>query len=328
MISIKKYNHKMKKIWDNFIDCSNNGTMFHKQSFLSYHQKRRFNNHSLLFYYRNNLIAALPGVLIKTNNNTIFRSHPGASFGGFVILKDISFQLIQQILSALETYLIKIGVNSILFISSPNVYFKKEDQSLNYLLSWNKYLTIERYISHYTNLTTSDITYKIIKKRKQRYIKKIIDKKIFTITESTCFDVFYKLLIQSKKKYNSLPTHSLEELNKLKSIFPQHIQLFVSMFNQDIVGGTVLFYLNSHSCLVFYNTVSDKHNDTQLSSYQLYNAIEAAKNRQCQIIDFGVSHMPEMENPLKPKFSLIRFKEQFGAKGCIRTVYKKDLDRG
>ena len=40
MISIKKYNDKMKNIWDDFVDNSNNGTIFHKQSFLSYHLNR------------------------------------------------------------------------------------------------------------------------------------------------------------------------------------------------------------------------------------------------------------------------------------------------
>ena len=42
------------------------------------------------------------------------------------------------------------------------------------------------------------------------------------------------------------------------------------------------------------------------------------------IVDLGVSHNPESNNPLSPKFSLIQFKEQFGARGVLRIVYQKD----
>ena len=43
-------------------------------------------------------------------------------------------------------------------------------------------------------------------------------------------------------------------------------------------------------------------------------------------VDLGVSHTPGGNNPFRPKISLIEFKEQFGARGVLRTVYKKDLN--
>ena len=49
------------------------------------------------------------------------------------------------------------------------------------------------------------------------------------------------------------------------------------------------------------------------------------KNLAKQFIDFGVSHIPKSNNPLEPKFSLIQFKEQFGAAGVQRTAYYKEL---
>jgi hypothetical protein len=65
--------------------------------------------------------------------------------------------------------------------------------------------------------------------------------------------------------------------------------------------------------------------DSQLSVLQLYKCMEICKNRGSDIIDFGVSHTPEQTNPLDPKFSLIQFKEQFGAKGVMRIAYQKEL---
>ena len=324
MISIKKYNHKMKKIWDDFISSSNNGTLFHKQSFLKYHQTRSFIDHSLLFYNDNALIAVLPAAL--SGNKKILYSHPGASFGGFVFFDQAAFKLIQELLVAFEAYLKNIKIDSVVLINSPSIYFNKKDESINYLLFWNKYKIIEQYISHYSLLESHPSTVTLINKRKKRYIKKIMDNNLFTILESSSLDFFYTLLVKFKKKYNLLPTHSLKELYWLQKTFPNKIQLLISKYKNTVSGGTLLFYLNKASCLVFYNIIDDKHKKTQLSSYQLYNAMEEAQKRGCTIIDFGVSHNPEAQDPLSPKYSLISFKEQFKARGCIRSVYKKDLN--
>ena len=90
MITIEKYNHKMFNIWDDFISQSNNGTIFSKQSFFHYHISRRFKDHSLLFYLKNKLVCVLPAVHIKKNNQEILYSHPGASFGGLICIKNIN----------------------------------------------------------------------------------------------------------------------------------------------------------------------------------------------------------------------------------------------
>ena len=321
MISIKKYNPKMKKIWDSFVERSNNGTLFHKQSFLEYHQTRVFLDSSVLFYRDNTLLAVLPAAIIDSKKT--LHSHPGASFGGFVLLDQTPFALIQEMITALETYLKKEGIRSIVLIVSPSIYFNKHEESLNYLLYWNKYQIIEQYVSHYSLLDQVSNKDILVNKRKQRYVKRIIDHDLFSILQSSSLGVFYELLVQLKKQYNLSPTHSLKELCWLQKTFPDKIQLLISKCGDTVSGGTLLFYPNSAVCLVFYNIVDEKYKKNQLSSYQLYNAIIEAERRGCSSIDFGVSHNPETNDPLSPKYSLIRFKEQFNARGCIRTVYQK-----
>ena len=51
-----------------------------------------------------------------------------------------------------------------------------------------------------------------------------------------------------------------------------------------------------------------------------------AKEHNIKYLDFGVSHEAGTEHPLTPKISLIKFKEQFGARGVLRTVYKWKLN--
>ena len=326
MISIKKYNHKMKHLWDAFVDKSSNGTLFHKQSFLEYHISRQFKNHSLLFYKNNELVAVLPAAIIKKNTEMIYSSHPGSSFGGFVINKRISFKCINEIIKSLDGYLLKLNITSCLLVLSPESYWLNGDESMRYLLQWNNYKAKENYISHYVAFNNHVSINSLIKKRKKRYINKLLKDGNTIIKETGDFNQFYDLLLHSKETHKTKPTHSLEELRKLKKIFPNEIRLFVSSYNQQISGGTLLFCIHPRICLVFYNVIKEKFKATQLASLQLYSAMSFAQKNNYKILDFGVSHKPEALNPLSPKFSLINFKEQFGAKGCLRIVYKKEFN--
>ena len=48
-IVVNKFNQIDEKAWDNFVEQSSNGTLFHKRKFLNYHPPNRFIDHSLIF---------------------------------------------------------------------------------------------------------------------------------------------------------------------------------------------------------------------------------------------------------------------------------------
>tara|TARA_Y100000996_G_C22518979_1_gene641655 strand:- start:711 stop:1595 length:885 start_codon:yes stop_codon:yes gene_type:complete len=291
------------------------------QKFLNYHVDRKFNDHSLMFYCNEKLICVLPAVL---QNNTL-HSHPGASFSGFVVGHDVSFNSLYEIFKEFNTYCKK-QFQSIVIISTPDIYQKEQDDNIKYLLSWNDFMPFENYISHYTKITDGHSLSSLLHNRKKRYIKSLIKDKAFNIKSSKNFNLFFPILKASKKEFRSKPTHSLSELQKLKRMFPNEINLFLSYQNNIVCGGTLFFYANQKSCLVFYNVVKDEYKKTQLASLQLFLCMQEAYKNNKTIIDFGVSHHPENKDPLEPKLSLIKFKEQFGSNSVLRTVYKKDFN--
>tara|TARA_B110000438_G_C15496869_1_gene513908 strand:- start:103 stop:618 length:516 start_codon:yes stop_codon:yes gene_type:complete len=168
----------------------------------------------------------------------------------------------------------------------------------------------------------------LLTKRKQRYINNSSEFNKIAYQESSSFDEFYQILFNSKKQYKTTPTHSLKELNKIKKLFPKNCLLTLSILNSSVIGGTLMFFINKKVSLVFYNVVLDEFRNTQLSAFQLYNCMVFSKQRGYHFVDFGVSQNPEKPDPLSPKFSLIKFKEQFGARGAIRTVYEKEFKYG
>ena len=48
-ITIHRYDNSDELKWENFIQKSNNGTIFQQRKFLNYHIKREFVDHSLIF---------------------------------------------------------------------------------------------------------------------------------------------------------------------------------------------------------------------------------------------------------------------------------------
>ena len=70
--------------WDQYVQTSDNGTIFHERKFIGYHPPDLFIDHSLIFRAKNKIIALLPAVEKQRNKKKYLISHEGASYGGFV----------------------------------------------------------------------------------------------------------------------------------------------------------------------------------------------------------------------------------------------------
>jgi hypothetical protein len=58
--------------WDNFVETSDNGTIFHKRRFLSYHPEGKFKDASLIFRKQNKLFSIFPAVEIERDGKKYF----------------------------------------------------------------------------------------------------------------------------------------------------------------------------------------------------------------------------------------------------------------
>jgi len=322
MITYKIYNDNLEE-WDDFIDISINGTVFQKQKFLQYHINRQFINHSLMFYKKNALIAVFTASAV---GNTLF-SHPGASFGGIVYSKTSLSDLI-EVLDLIENYARKNDFNNITIIPTPFTY-NNGDESLLYALKWKGFEEKEQYyssiipIKNNINTQLEDIIRN--KSRSKKYYDSIINENNLELVWVDNFDQFYPILENNKKKYNSKPTHSLDELNRIQSLMPNMIKLLVVKKNGIEIGGNMIFIANPNVGIIFYNMINYEFSNMQISTIQILESIKWAKEHNIKYLDFGVSHEAGTEHPLTPKISLIKFKEEFGGIGSLRLVLNKLL---
>ena len=145
-IKVYRFEEPDSEKWDHFVENSNNGTLFHLRTFLSYHIDRQFEDHSLIFKKKSNIIAVFPAAKIRENQKKILYSHPGASYGGFVYQKLI-FNDAEAIIDLFENYLQGHGFDKTFFIPTPSIYFKDRDETIEYALLWRDYKPVEHYIS-------------------------------------------------------------------------------------------------------------------------------------------------------------------------------------
>ncbi len=325
-ITVRKYNKSDLKRWDDFVEHSNNGTLFHLKSFLSYHIDRKFNDHSLIFEKKGNIIAVLPAAIEEKESKKILFSHPGSSFGGFVYHKLI-FNDAEVIIDLFENYVKGQGFDKTFFITTPSIYSKSRDETIEYALLWRNYKPIEYYISSVIAIQT-DIEKNLediyrFKKRSKSYYKKIIQENNISFQWGNDFDVFYPILVENKKRHGAKPTHSLEELKKIDKLLPQSLNLLIIYTDDQPIGGTLIINANKQTGIIFYNMINYNYSHMQPAVLQAIEAIRYSARKSIKYLDFGVSQDPKADNHLTPSHSLIRFKEETGAFTIIRKGFNK-----
>ncbi len=312
---VKYKNNEHLEVWDNYVQKSNNGTIFHLRKFLNYHQERNFEDCSLIFYDKDAIKGVFSGAIV---NNCLY-SHPGASFGGFVYNK-LSFKSSKEMVELLIKYACKKKLTEIIIIPPPFIYYQLYNEAMEYCLHYKGFNIEEYYISSFVDLRENIENQ--IHSRKKRYIKKIENNII--IKESKDLESFYPILLDNKSRHGTKPTHTLDELKILIDKFPNDITLLLSYYENQIIGGALNFITNQNSCILFYNMIDYSYKDLQSASLQIYKSLEWAKQNGLHYLDIGVSQLYE-GNKIIPHDSLINFKEQFGAKAMIRKVMKLKL---
>jgi len=123
-ITVELLTQEKKQIWDDFVDDSNNGTLFHKQKFLSYHEEKfKDDEHPLLFYEGEKLIAVLPLAIFESEGKKIAKSPYGGSFGGFVY-KKATYSNVSNIIKTFKEYAIQNNFDTIVMTLSGFLFIK------------------------------------------------------------------------------------------------------------------------------------------------------------------------------------------------------------
>ncbi len=317
-ITVHKYEPKYRDEWDSFVEQSNNGTMFHKQAFLEYHPEGKFNFYHLMFRKGKELVAVLPGGI--ENNGKVFWSPVGASYGS-IVTKDIRFELCIEIVDEMMKYFKRNNFREIYLIPAPIIYQKNYSKNLEYAMLYRKFDFELHYISHSIDLKHGKDFLKYFDKTARKTIHKIFREKKISIRESEDYENFHKILTENKKKHNTKPTHSLEDLQRLRELMPEHLHLNLVYYGNEPIAGSLLFLTNSKVALCFYNMLLYEYEKLKPMYLIMYETVRWAVENGYEWVDIGVSQETKAKDPMTPAMSLIHFKERFNSRGILRSTY-------
>ncbi|MBN2412546.1 peptidoglycan bridge formation glycyltransferase FemA/FemB family protein [candidate division KSB1 bacterium] len=313
-LEIVQYSDKLKDVWEEFVTTTNNGTIFHERKFLSYHPPDRFKDFSLLFYKEGKIIALFPAVDVSLQNQRILFSHRGASYGGFVCLDVLSIKDAFSMVQALIEYAGKSGFNAIDITPPPQVYSRRPCNYIDFALIQNGFTYRKREISSVIPLDfTRENILTTFNEGSRRAVRRAW--KLGTVVrESDDYPAFYKILEKNLRlRHNVTPTHSLEELLKLKKMYPDRIKLFAAFHGEIMVAGVVMFICNARVVLAFYISHNDDFQQYRGVNLLFHDIIDWGISEKFGFLDYGIFTVNE-----DPNWGLARFKESFGAQGVFR----------
>ena len=261
------------------------------------------------------ILAVLPGRL----KDGIYESPIGASYGS-IVTKDITFARSMELTSVLLKYARKNHFREIVLTAPPLIYEKHPNQNLEYAMLWQGFEYRTHYISSAIYLDPDRDIISRFQKTVRYNVRKSLKDKNIRVEINEDYEAFYPILLHNLSKHNVRPTHSLEELLKLKELLPDPLKLFMVYYKDRPIGGSLMFYVNDQVGLCFYNMMyydAAKHHPIHRVMYEV---IKYSTEKGYKYVDIGVSQDTAALNPMTPNESLIAFKETFDAKACMRNT--------
>lgn len=320
-LSIRRFQTNDEQQWDEFVEKTNNGTLFHTRRFLSYHPPERFTDHSLWILKDGKPCSILPAVEFEHDEKRVLISHRGASYGGFVFRDFLGLRDAFDQVQALIDYARDNGFQGIDITPPPRSYFRRPTDYFDFALLQNGFAYRKREISSIIPLTfgRQDIL-STFKESSRRAVRKA-HKSGVTVQESEDYASFYAILKKNLRlRHNVTPTHTLEELIRIKDLFPDRIKLFASFYQETMVAGVVLFVCNPRVVLAFYISHDDEFQFVRGVNLLFYDIVDWSIQNHFGFLDFGIFTVNE-----DPNWGLARFKESFGAQGVFRDSFRLTL---
>ena len=146
-IKVRKYKESDLTPWDEFVENSNNGTIFHLRKFLGYHPNDKFIDHSLIFYKKEKIISIFPAVYQQKNSIIELISHPGASMGSCVVPENLAFVDALELTEKLVSYALEDEIDRIQITLPPIIYNKRISQYLDFAYQKSGFIYLKREVT-------------------------------------------------------------------------------------------------------------------------------------------------------------------------------------
>jgi hypothetical protein len=317
------YEEPLRSAWETLVLHAQNGCLFHRRRFLDYHPLGRFTDASLLFYKGNRLLAILPGAQLHDGFGKEFRSHPGASWGGFVFANRPRIAHTTALIQTFCGYLHTNDFSRATLTLPPFCYWDLPDTSLEFALQRAGFTRRREELTSIVPINSATITPITRTAAFARGARKAQKMGVCAdqLDSVDALRHFHSILSRRlSTQYNVVPTHTLDELLHLRDLFPHDIRLFAASHDSSILAGVLCFEARHNVSLAFYishTPLAQRYRPLNLIFTHMY---QHYASRGFNFIDLGLC-----SDNMSPNFGLARFKEESGAFHSFRTTWSIEL---
>lgn len=315
MIHIARYTADKKAEWDAFVKDSKNGTFLFLRDYMEYHADR-FDDYSLMYYKDDKLLSLLPA----NKRGEALWSHQGLTYGGFVLTNKAHIVEIGEMFDETMQFLHEEGIKEWYYKQMPTIYQKQPSEDDSYWLWRNVAEMVECNLMSAINLY-SDIHISPSRRNNSNKLKRE-GWKIVCDTEGLVRQFWAILSDNLRETYNSKPVHTLEEMERLKSLFPKNIICYGIVSPEGNLEGGTLIYISSQVVRTQYISATPYGKKHKALDLLLSHVVDYYKNEGYRYFDFGTSMADDDVNLNE---SLIQQKEGFGARGIACRTYKLSI---
>lgn len=312
-LNIRLFNEVDSVAWDFFCEKSLQGTILHTRKFLSYHQDR-FIDRSLIISNQEKWLGILPAAINLTDSLQVV-SHPGVTYGGFLHQGGLRGDVMIEVLRLTQDFYSKLGFKSLVYKVTPSFYHRSPAQDDLYALFRLGASKIRCDLS-----STIDLQNRLPLIKGRRWgIKRAQKSNVNIVQGAQYLKNFWAILANNlSEKHDTLPVHSLRELEVLIERFPEEILCVCAQVNGDIVAGVILFA--THQTLhTQYIASNASGREVSAVDAVLEHSISMGIKTGKRWFDFGINNE---DNGLILNDSLYTYKNGFGGGGYTHDFYQ------
>jgi len=302
--------------WQNGLKNFNGTTIFHNPDFLSYHQNK-FKEHHIGIYKGEALLGVMPMALIEENKYVIAKSPYGASYGGPVFTKPLSYKDSTNIVKNLISYLRSLRVNEVIITPSLDIFHKNYSDTFILALLENNFINVNSDITSIATLKSKNIEQ--YNSRSTRICKKSVLSD-FNIVHNANIDHFWVLMDKTFEKHGTAPTHTKKEFKELHKLFPKDIYASIIYKGKTPLAGIGTINITKQCCISFYICQNDEYKELNAQTILINNLMDKAYEEKFLYFDFGTSSVE-----MVARENIFEFKEGFGSSGKFRHSYKLEM---
>lgn len=312
MFAIRRYTPADAATWDCYVDKARNATFLFKRGYMDYHADR-FHDHSLLFFKGNSLFALMPA----HENGQTFCTHLGLTYGGLIMGVDVTTADVVALFAQLNDYLRAAGFVKVIYRPVPWVYHRLPSEEDLYAMFWQCHPRIQRRMSGTVIFLDSHLPWR---KDHRRRLKLAHEMGVNVRNDASLTEFWPLLEANLQQRFAAKPVHTLQEIELLKSRFPNDIVQYNAYIGEQLVGG-ITFYVMGHVLHGQYSSTNNlgKHSGAMEAIYEQVMYHDFA---QCRYLDFGTSNE---EGGRVLNEGLIAHKEGYGGRTVCYDTYEWDL---